>query len=689
MTSSSHEKVTTSHLSRDAWLYVRQSTLHQVFENTESTQRQYALRQKAVALGWPVEQVQVIDCDLGQSAASVVDREGFQQLVTEVSMGRAGIVLGLEVSRLARNSCDWHRLLEICAVTRTLILDEEGLYDPGNFNDRLLLGLKGAMSEAELHIMRCRLQGNLESKARRGELKLPLPTGLEYNAAGHVALDPDQQVQQSFRTFFETFERSGTACATVKYFRQQGLTIPRRLRRGERKGELTWVELDHARALKILHNPRYGGAYVRGRTQTSKDVEGRSRTRHVPREKWQVLLPDSHPGYITWDQFEQNQQRLLENSQAYGGDRQKSPPREGPALLQGLAVCGCCGQPMTIRYRSGKTGLRPQYVCQRDAIARGGEPACQSIPGRSIDEAIGELLLELISPLTLEIALEVQTEFQARLQEADRIRQQHVERARYEANLARQRFMQVDPNNRLVADSLEADWNDKLRSLIEAQQEYERQREQDRLSLSDEQRDEVLSLVEDFPRLWRDERTPDGQRKRMVRLLIEDATLIKAAQLTVHVRLKGGATRTLALPLPQPACRTWQTDPAVVKQVDALLNDFTGAEVAKKLNAQGLQSGKGGSFKRMTVYNICQSYGLKSHYQRLRERGFLTRKEMASALGISKSTVSAWKRAGLLKAKLANDKGQCLYEPVSPENRPEKRQGRKLNDRREQILATK
>ncbi len=480
MNPSSHEKVTATHLSRDAWLYVRQSTLHQVFENTESTQRQYDLRQKAVALGWPVERVQVIDCDLGRSAASVIDREGFQQLVTEVSMGRAGIVLGLEVSRLARNSCDWHRLLEICAVTGTLILDEEGLYEPGNFNDRLLLGLKGAMSEAEIHVLRSRLQGNLESKARRGELKLPLPTGLVYNAAGHVVLDPDRQVQQTFCTFFEAFQRTGTACATVKYFRQQGLMIPRRLRRGERKGELIWIELDHARALKILHNPRYGGAYVRGRTRTRKDVKGRAHTRHVPRDQWQVLLPNSHPGYISWDEFEENQRRLRENAQAYGGDRQKSPPREGPALLQGLAVCGCCGRPMTVRYRSCKTGLRPKYVCQRDGIARGGESPCQSIPGHSIDEAIGELLLELMSPLTLEIALEVQKQFQARLEQADRIRQQHVERARFEANLARQRFMQVDPNNRLVADSLEADWNNKLRSLSEAQQEYERQRQQDR-----------------------------------------------------------------------------------------------------------------------------------------------------------------------------------------------------------------
>ena len=676
-TNLSHEKVNSCHLSRDAWLYVRQSTLRQVFENTESTHRQYALRQQAVSLGWPVERVQVIDCDLGRSAASEADREGFQRLVTEVSMGRAGIVLGLEVSRLARNSCDWHRLLEICAVTGTLILDEDGLYDPGHYNDRLLLGLKGTMSEAELHILRTRLLNNIESKARRGELKLPLPTGLVYDPAGHVVLDPDRQVQQTFTTFFEAFRRVGTACGCVKYFRQENLTMPQRLRCGERKGELVWAELDHQRALKILRNPRYAGAYVRGRTRTRKDVNGRAHTRQVPRDEWPVLLPDSHPGYIIWEQFEQNQQRLHENAQAYGADRRKRAPGEGPALLQGLAVCGVCGRPMTVRYRTRKHGLSPKYVCQREGIEH-GEKICQDITGHTIDEAIGELLLELVSPLTLELAMEVQQQLQARLEQADRLRRQHVERARYEADLARQRFMQVHPDNRMVADSLEADWNDKLRSLTEAQQEYERGRQQDRATLNEQQRQEVMALVEDFPRLWHDERTPDRERKRMVRLLVEDATLTKReSELTVQVLLKGGATRTLSLPLPQPAYLTWQTDPDVVAQIDRLLDDHTGSEVAEQLNAQGLRSGKGGPFKRMTVYNICQSYGLKSRFERLRERGYLTLAEMSVELGVSRTTVKVWRRDGRLSAETANDKGQYLYEPLHEEQRPVKYQHRR------------
>jgi len=265
-----HQKVRTDHLQRDAYLYIRQSTLQQVFHNTESTQRQYGLKQRAIVLGWPAERVNVIDGDQGQSGASAADREGFQKLVAEVGMGRAGIVLGLEVSRLARNNCDWHRLLEICGLTDTLILDEDGLYDPGNFNDRLLLGLKGAMSEAELHVLRARLQGGIRSKARRGGLRVPLPIGLVYDAQGKVILDPDPQIQQALRTLFQVYQRQGSARAVVSYFYKNELTFPRRFRRGINKGQLVWGPLGHTRTLEVLHNPRYAGAFVFGRTKVCK-----------------------------------------------------------------------------------------------------------------------------------------------------------------------------------------------------------------------------------------------------------------------------------------------------------------------------------------------------------------------------------------------------------------------------------
>ncbi len=359
MTGVAHQKVNAGHLKRNAYLYVRQSTLRQVFENTESTKRQYGLRQHAVALGWPVERIIVIDSDLGQSGASAVDREGFQKLVTEVGLGKAGIVLGLEVSRLARNSTDWHRLLEICALADTLILDEDGVYDPSHFNDRLLLGLKGTMSEAELHVLRARLQGGILNKARRGELECPLPVGFLYNAQHQPVLDPDKQVQESIRFFFDTFRRCGSACAVVRAFRQKGLLFPRRLKKGPNKGDLVWAELPHSRTLHLLHNPRYTGAFVYGRSRTRPNPDGSTSYTRLPREQW-MLFKNAHSGYISWEQYEENLLRLRENAQAIGADRRKSPPREGPAQPIWLSAAIFMSIPRTVssQIRSRRTGMK-------------------------------------------------------------------------------------------------------------------------------------------------------------------------------------------------------------------------------------------------------------------------------------------------------------------------------------------
>ncbi|HEX6176304.1 MAG TPA: recombinase family protein, partial [Candidatus Binatia bacterium] len=541
MRADAHQKVNTGHLKRNAYLYIRQSTLRQVFENSESTFRQYDLRQHALALGWAPEQIVVIDNDLGQSGASAVGREGFQRLVTEVSMGHAGIVLGLEVSRLARNSIDWHRLLEICALTETLILDEDGVYDPAHYNDRLLLGLKGTLSEAELHVIKARLQGGILNKARRGELESPLPVGFIYNPVRQPVLDPDKQVQESLQFFFDTFTRTGSAMATMKTFHQRGLLFPRRLRKGPQKGDLVWAELTHSRALQVLHNPRYAGAFVYGRKRVRKKADGSEECLKRPRDQW-ILLPGMHPGYISWEQYEENQRRLQENAQAQGDDRRKSPPREGPALLQGLVLCGVCGRRMTVRYHSRCTQPVPDYVCQKDGIEH-GKPICQSINGEQIDKSISDLLIQTMTPMALDIALAVQQEVQTRLDEVDRLRRKQVERARYEANQAQRRYMHVDPANRLVADTLEAEWNAKLRALNEAQQEYERLRQTDHLAIGAAQRTRIAALASDFPRLWQDPKTPDRERKRMVRLLLEDVTLLKGEQVHVHIRFKGGVLR--------------------------------------------------------------------------------------------------------------------------------------------------
>jgi DNA invertase Pin-like site-specific DNA recombinase len=675
------EKVTTQHLARDAYLYVRQSSMRQVIENTESATRQYALRQRAVALGWPLERIIVIDQDQAQSGASAADREGFQRLVAEVGIGKAGIVLGLEVSRLARNNADWHRLLEICGLCDTLILDEDGLYDPTDFNDRLLLGLKGAMSEAELHILRSRLRGGILSKARRGELKTPLPIGLVYDPAGKVVLDPDAAVRAAVAHLFEVFERTGAARATVREFADRKLLFPQRVHSGERKGELVWSPLAHDRVLHALHNPRYAGAFFFGRRQT-RQHNGKRTQLLVPREEWIVLIEDAHPGYISFAQFERNQATLQANASARGTDRHHSPPREGPALLQGLVVCGRCGKRMAVRYHHRRGQPVPDYACERDAIKRALHPACQIVAGERVDQAVGELLLKTLTPLALEVALEVAAELEQRAEQADQLRQRHVERARYDAELARRRYLAVDPDNRLVADALEADWNDKLRQLQAAQDDYDRARANGNGRLTAEQRAKVMALAQDFPRLWADPATPQRERKRMIRLLIDDVTLLRDQQITAHVRLKGGQTRTLTLPLPLTIGELRHTSPELIQQIDRLLDEHTEGEIAKILNRQGERSFEGKPFTATIVQRLRASHQLATRHQRLRARGMLTRPELATQLGVHIGTIHDWRVAGLLAAHKANDRPEWLYEPVAANDpRLTSRRGWRLSNR--------
>jgi DNA invertase Pin-like site-specific DNA recombinase len=661
MSIESNQKVTAGHLKRDAYLYVRQSTMRQVFENTESTERQYALRQRAIALGWPSDKVIVIDSDLGQSGASATDRAGFQKLVAEVGMGRAGIVLGLEVSRLARNSADWHRLLEICALTDTLILDEDGLYDPAHFNDRLLLGLKGTMSEAELHVLRARLRGGILNKARRGDLHCGLPTGLIYDARGCMVLDPDRQVQETVRLLFQTFARTGTLRAAVKHFRQQGLLFPKRAAAGPRKGELLWVPLSVGRAGSVMHNPFYAGAYAFGRGRFRKQPDGRYRHEHLPQDQWQVLIRDAHPGYISWQEYESNLQRLRASAKALSFERNAGPPREGPALLQGRVVCGLCGSRMHVHYNIRRNGVRiTNYVCAgRTRLF--GDPLCQSILGTSIDDGIGKLLVEAVTPMALELALAVQQEIAHRLEEADRLRHRQVERAQYEADLARRRYMQVDPANRLVADALESDWNLRLRALAEAHEEYQRRRAADRLVLDDAERQRILALAADFPAIWNDPNTPQRERKRMLGLLIEDVTLIKQREITAAVRFRGGATTTLTLPRPLTPQQLRATHEPVRRQIDELLDEYTDAQVARILNEQQMRTGAGDTFDTVSVKWVRYSAKIKSLKERLLDAGWLTVKQVSARLELSRSSICKLRIKGKLQGRICNDHGQWLY----------------------------
>jgi len=673
-------KVTSEHLNRLAYLYIRQSSLHQVRENRESTARQYDLKHRAQALGWRSDQVVVIDEDLGLSGATASERNGFQRLVAEVGLGRVGLVMGLEVSRLARNSTDWHRLLEICALADTLILDEDGIYDPSHFNDRLLLGLKGTMSEAELHILRARLIGGQMNKARRGELWMRPPIGFVYDDREQLVLDPDRQIQDTVRLLFETFRRTGSALRVVRHFSTEGILWPRRIGTGPRRGEIVFGALEHSRVLQILHNPRYTGAYVYGRTRQRKiPMSGQCRNRRLPREEWKVFLPDSHPGYITWKEYEANQAKLLDNANGYGHDRRKSPPREGAALLQGLVICGICGRRMTVHYSVRQGHPVPDYVCQKKGIQT-AQPVCQIIPGTGLDEAIAQLILEAVTPSSLEVALQVFEELRARSAEVDRIRRARVERAREEADIAGRHFMLVQPENRLVADTLERRWNEKLAHLAQAEEEYSRFEKSETGDLMAEDKERIQALVSDLPRVWKDPRTSARDRKRMLRLLIEDVTLVRDKMIQIQIQWKGGATTSLQRPLPRHAADLFRTPASIVEHVRALAVQETDLRIAQKLNARDLRSGRGKPFTPSSVKAIRSTYGIESFREHLRKAGWLSEMEMAKQLAVHPQTARRFAREGIVRALRANDKGELLFEPITGPA-PKAQPGKRFKDR--------
>jgi len=656
-------KVTAEHLERSAYVYIRQSSLKQVLQNTESTQRQYALQERAMALGWAREQIVVVDSDLGESAApGAADRAGFERLVTEVGMGRAGIVMGLEVSRLARSCSAWHRLLEICAVTGTLVLDQDGLYDARQINDRLLLGLKGAMSEAELHFIRQRMRGGALNKAARGELRVRLPVGLVYDEQNHVVLDPDQQVREAVGLLLRTFARLGSTFKTARFFGDQGLKFPKRIHCGPNKGELIWSPLTIGRVAQALHSPRYAGAYAFGRSQSALGPHGPGIHRELPLGQWHTLIREAHPGYISWEDYQRNCQRLQSNTAGRRAER-TGPPREGAALLQGLAVCGRCGRRMAARYYVRRGQVSPNYVCAGAGRETAG-PRCQNIPGEKIDAAIGELLQQTLTPVALEVSLAVQEEVRKRFEEADRLRWRQVEPTRYEADLARRRYLKVDPANRLVAEELEADWNRQLRAVRETEEEYHQQREQDGLRLEPAQREQILALAQDFPALWANPKTSARDRKRMVHLLIEDVTLIKGEPVAVNVRFKGGATRSLTVARNLASYETWTTNQKVVEEIDRLLDHHTYSEIAATLNQRNLLSGQGRSFDGRRINVIRRAYGLKDRRPRLAAQGLLTGAELAVKLGTTPRMVKVRRLKGTLPVggRKLSDNGSYMYQ---------------------------
>ena len=561
-----NSKIRPEHWRKLAIVYVRQSSPQQVLENRESTERQYALAGFAQELGWPAEQVLVIDEDQGRSGASAEHRSGFQRLLTELTMDHVGLVLGLEMSRLARSSKDWHHLLELCAIFGTLLADQDGVYDPGDPNDRLLLGLKGTMSEVELHTMRNRLQRGALHKAQRGELFHAVPMGYVLLPSGAVAFDPDQQAQSVIRLLFAKFEELGSIYSLFRDFVRHGIDLPVRLRGGPRRGELEWRRPSLPTLCQVLHHPIYAGAYAYGRRPTDVRAgytRGKKRSLWKPMSEWKALIQDRLPAYITWDQYLRNQERLGENRR---GNASKGTPRRGPALLPGLVVCGSCGHRMQVGYGGKNAGY---YNChQHLRVAR--EQNCFGLKAAPVDELVSMQVLRALAPAALELSLAAVADLERERQRLDTHWQQKQQRARYDVDLAERRYRAVDPSNRLVAATLETQWEQSLRAERELQNDYDRFQQTSPTALTDAERDQVRALASDIPALWNAPATTHADRKEMIRCLVDRVVVqvrcdSEFVDTTIH--WKGGYTSqhefarqrginafetTLTIPKPRP-----------------------------------------------------------------------------------------------------------------------------------------
>ncbi len=657
----SSQKIRPDHLDRLAVIYVRQSTLFQVRENTGSTTRQYDLVKRAQDLGWTPAHIQVVDQDQGHSGSSAVGRDGFQWLVAEVGLGHVGAVLSLEVSRLARSCSDWYRLLEICALTDTLVIDDEGVYDPGAHNDRLLLGFKGSMSEAELHWLKSRLQGGKQSKAEQGSLRFRLPIGLVYDPVGRIVLDPDEAVQEAVRLVFSLFEQSTSALAVVSFFAQQHLRFPTRWWGGKRADELIWSRLTHERVLNILHSPLYAGAYVYGRTKSrSRTLPGeeprvKGRTRRVKQEDWPIVLLDAHPSYITWEQFLRNQ-RQLDDNRTWRAEEHRGAVREGPSLLQGIVLCGSCGRRMSIRYQ--RNGSLLMYECHQlhsQLAAR----TCQTMRGDRIDQAVVACFLQAIEPAHLEVALSALDQVEARARQVDQQWQRQIERAQYEADLARRRYKAIDPDNRLVARSLEREWNEKLAEVEQLEREHTLLPQPAALLLTASQREQIRHLAHDLPAIWYASTTTFVERKQLMRWLIKDVTLSKRGNvIDVAIRWQTEALTRLAIPRYKMSWEERQTSPQVVERVRALSPRHTNAQIAALLNEEGEQAGMGGSFTVSKIVWIRYAYRIpagcperpKAAPTGQRGDGRYSARAAAELLNVNVSTIADWCQAGILES---------------------------------------
>jgi len=616
-------------------IYVRQSTMVQVRDHTESTTRQYGLAGDAVRLGWPRELVEVVDADLGVSGRFGADRTGFREVITRVCLGEVGAVFGLEVSRLARSSAEFARLLELARLTDTLVVDTDGVYDLSDINDRMLLGLKGSMSEIELHLLMGRLQGAKRAAANRGDLRHPLPVGLVYDDEGLIVPDPDEQVRAAITDVFAAFAATGSAYGVVTAF--TGRRFPLRAYGGVWDGQLRWGRLTHARVVGVLHNPAYAGAYAYGQHRTRRRVrpDGSVATEYlpVPREQWPVLIQDHHPGYITWTQYLEIEAKLVANRTNAGA----RPPREGQPLCQGIIGCGSCGSRMSTRYQ-GKECLA-YYEClgRRDGVQTA---ACRSVAARTVDEAVADLLLSRLDPEQIQRALSVADEVVERQTRAHRAAQLAAERARYEADRAERAFSQVDPDNRLVARTLESKWEATLAALDEADKAVVTARDS-RPPLPG--RDSLLRLAENVPGLWHDPATRPKDRKRLLRTVIADVTLLPAEDrgvCRIGVRWHTGATEEITVARAVHPGTARRTPRAAVDLVAELGPTHSNEQLVDLLNAAGIRTGNDRPFDIDAVQWVRHIRRVAT--PRPQAEGELSVKEVAARLGISADAVYTW-----------------------------------------------
>lgn len=649
---SDNAKIKSGHLQRAAFVYVRQSSPAQMERNIESTDRQYKLVHRAVELGWARSQVVLIDEDQGRSGSGLVARAGFDKMAAEVALGRAGIVLGLEVSRLARNNADWYRLLDLCGMTDTLIGDSDGLYHPALINDRLVLGLKGTMSETELHVLRARLNGGIRNKAARGELRRGLPIGFVWgDEDGKVRFDPNEAVTGAIRTVFQRFAEMGSVRQVWLWFRSQGISFPLR---SHARAEIRWVIPTYVTIHQILTSPVYAGAYTYGRTRHQRYVDEagriRKRTHRLPRSEWGVFLPNHHEGFIDWDTYERHQARLAANTrprphQAGGA------VREGSALLQGIATCGRCGRRLKVYYQ-GKNST-PGYHCPGSVLVNGRGSYCLRVGGAHLDEAVAKTFLETVTPAGVEAALLAERTLEGEHDAALAQWRLEVERTRYEVERAERRYRAVEPENRLVARGLETEWEKRLRDLAVAEAELGRREQERPRELTPEERERIRALGADVGRVWRASTTTDRDRKELLRTLLEEVNVaIERVQARGHLTLRwrGGAITELDVTMRHPRVPVIRTDEDTIDLVRRLAVHYSDAIIAGILNQQGRTTARGDRFTAGKVANLRAYWKIPCFAAPSTppEGEPVTIDKAAEVLGVAPSTVHRWLADGFI-----------------------------------------